>query len=310
MKKKKEEGTSKGAEEMEKRMLIQNLTYAARERRGGSGTVPPSVLEVVPEVLQQDSKGKGKAIAKALTVQPTKTSRKRSREQVADDVDEADKARREAELKEQARATAASMVTLCGNDPDEAGKQMNKALHQDVHVWPQAFVKAQKVTNKQLKQARDNLELARGTTMSLETEINVLKREKLNIRVESARELKVERADYQAQYDEECETTTRLKNLIDSLGINPETFEPFPSTEERTVEDVTQLVGVEVDLAAKVAGRRVVDSVAEVHGVGGGSGKSGTVIDGTADASGVNPTIKGTGGVVVGEYGDNMANPL
>ncbi|KAF6158099.1 hypothetical protein GIB67_014893 [Kingdonia uniflora] len=130
-KKRREEGTSRGAKEMEKIRLIRKTNYVPRGGQGGSGTVSPSVVKVVPKVPRCADKGKGKVVPEPPKVpQPKITSCKRPRELGTDDADGSDEVRREAKLEEHARATAASMTTLYGNDPDEDAKQMSEALHQ------------------------------------------------------------------------------------------------------------------------------------------------------------------------------------
>ncbi|KAF6153159.1 hypothetical protein GIB67_031113 [Kingdonia uniflora] len=228
--KRREEGASKRAEEMKKGRLIRKSSYVRREWRGGPGAVQQSVPEAIPEVSKQASKGKGKAVAEALAVHVTQD-----------------------ELEEQARATAASMVTLCGNDPDEAGKQMNKALYQ-IRAECAREIEASVANNNQI---RNFLELKLAEKEVLEEQ----------------------RVAFEAQYDEECYTTTFLKNFLDSLGYNLRTFQRFPSTKESAVEDAVQSVGIEVDLAS-----------------GGGA-----VVVGSADAVGLNPIVEGTGGVAVEE---------
>ncbi|KAF6167801.1 hypothetical protein GIB67_027579, partial [Kingdonia uniflora] len=187
----------------------------------------------------------------------------------------------EAQLEEHARATAASMATLYGTDPDKAGRQMKKTMHQAV----------------------DNLELARGTEASQVSEIKILKREQGTIREECERRLDAQRYNHtqilqaklaekdkvmkeqretiQGQFDEECETTIRLKTFIEALG----------RCSDR---------GVRSRCSSVVLGGGVEEAAA------------GTVTDKVADATVSNPSTEGTGGVGTEEPvgGDGVATPI
>ncbi|KAF6145196.1 hypothetical protein GIB67_041391 [Kingdonia uniflora] len=100
-KKRGDEGSLRRVKEMEKVRLTRKVNYVRRRQQ----TAP--VPEVVHEVSKQASK---------------------HRELGDDDAEDVDEAPTEAELEEHARVTAASMVILCANNPDEALRCWSRSL--------------------------------------------------------------------------------------------------------------------------------------------------------------------------------------
>ncbi|KAF6158239.1 hypothetical protein GIB67_015033 [Kingdonia uniflora] len=110
-------------------------------------------------------KGKGKVFPKSPKVQQLKVTQcKRQRELGEDDAEDVDEELTEAELEEHARAMAASMAILCGTDPDEAGRWINKTMHRQSDAWAQAFIKAQKMSVQ--SRGYSTSEIAHGATIA------------------------------------------------------------------------------------------------------------------------------------------------
>ncbi|KAF6134911.1 hypothetical protein GIB67_002312 [Kingdonia uniflora] len=197
----------------------------------------------------------------------------------------------EAELEEHARATANSMATLCGTDHEEAGRRMNKTIHQQSDACAQAFIKAQKVITRHLKEAVDNLELARGIEASLVLQAKLAEKDKA---------MKELRETFQGKFDEECEITVRLKSFIDALGYDPETLQRFSLTNDHIVEDAVRTEWLKVDVVCAAIGGGVEEAVVR------------TVTDEVVDAAVSNPSTEGTRGVGVEESvgGDGVATPI
>ncbi|KAF6134189.1 hypothetical protein GIB67_013586 [Kingdonia uniflora] len=63
-----------------------------------------------------------------------------------DDVDDVDEELIKAKLEEHARAMAALMETLCGTNPDEADRRMNKTMHQAKLDEKDKIIKEQRET--------------------------------------------------------------------------------------------------------------------------------------------------------------------
>ncbi|KAF6134537.1 hypothetical protein GIB67_028558, partial [Kingdonia uniflora] len=133
-------------------------------------------------------------------------------------------------------------VELCEDDPDEASKEMKRSMFQ-MNTWTKSYNKAIKSAKGRLRQAIESLDHARGIEASLVSEERVWVA-KLAAKEREKVELKV---SYQAQFDNECKVTVKLKEFVEK-GYNPDTLEPFPVSPELVVEDDLQIQEGDADV--------------------------------------------------------------
>ncbi|KAF6158089.1 hypothetical protein GIB67_014883 [Kingdonia uniflora] len=258
--------------------------------------------------LSKAEKGKGKVFPESpWAQQPKVTHRKRRRALGKDDAKDVDKELTVSEWEEQARDKDASMAELCSTDQDKALIRMKKSMYQ-IDSWVQALNKAQKVVIRQLKQAADKLALARGTDASLLSEIGILKQDLGTIRDECERRLEAQRythtqvlevkvaekdwvivkqkETFQGQFDKECVTNVRLKEFIEDLGYDPETFQCLPMNLRYgpVADDVVRTEWAEVNVVGVGTGVEDGAETLMVHKVA-----ATTIPEGVMGADGSNP---------------------
>ncbi|KAF6151290.1 hypothetical protein GIB67_020612 [Kingdonia uniflora] len=151
------------------------ITSKPSKKRGGKGVL--KFVEGIEEenLARKAERGKGKVVPNSPRVLQTKVTQcRRCRALGDDDAEDVGKDMTEAEREEQALAMAASMVELCGDDPDESSRQMKWSMYQG-DAWAQSFNMAVKVLMRKIQEAVDSLELARGTEASVVSENKTLK---------------------------------------------------------------------------------------------------------------------------------------
>ncbi|KAF6152371.1 hypothetical protein GIB67_006607 [Kingdonia uniflora] len=200
-----DEGSAKVVEEMVSDQLARNVDYTLRGQRGR--TVAGAASRQVPRPV-----GKGKGVPPPPGGQVSKAGEYKRRRLLVDEDDDDDD--EELSKWERVHATAESMTTLYGTDPDATVVEMSKSCKDianscnQLDNWSKAFLKAQKVTSVALQKVRDELVMKEGMLQSLESRLGAVEQknnvlEADNIRIQTK---KVEqKAGYQAQYDREWE---------------------------------------------------------------------------------------------------------
>ncbi|KAF6143457.1 hypothetical protein GIB67_029626 [Kingdonia uniflora] len=110
--------------------------------------------------------------------------------------------------------------------------------------------------------------------------------------VEKDRVIVKQKETLQGQFHKECEANVKLKEFIEDLGYDPETFQRLPMNPrcDPVAENVVRTEGAEVDIAGMGARvgegveTPVVDRVVVV-----------IVTEGVVGADGSNPSTEGTG---------------
>ncbi|KAF6156138.1 hypothetical protein GIB67_024108 [Kingdonia uniflora] len=187
-----------------------DLINAIFRRLGASPTVAKraSTQKEVPRVSQKEKGiiGEGSS-SKALGSSALK--------RMCDQMDVAQTARKAAlfAAEKDDVAMAESLVHLCVSGPDEVGS------------WGMCFKRAEKIFSRRVKEASKYEDVPKETILSLNTRV-----------------LELEQEILQADFKRECLVTMPLKQFIDELGYDPETFEQFAPDPfvSNGVEDTSQ----------------------------------------------------------------------
>ncbi|KAF6176846.1 hypothetical protein GIB67_026533 [Kingdonia uniflora] len=309
-KKKRNEGVSKGQNEIRGEELSRNYQFVPRSRRGSKQAAP--VPEVTGDasklrprpVATQTEKGKGRVAPESSKVQKSKVGQRKMRKAV--------------------------MVELGEDDPEEASKEIKKHMFQ-TNVWVQTCNKAMKSVKTKLQQAKENLNYSRGKEASLVFKVRKLNQdlgmladsydERLELqrsRLEREwppklaareREKAKQKVNFQRQYDGKSKVNVRLKNIIDDKGYDPETLQPYPVCPELDEGDELWMKEGEVNIVEDAV--RSTGGTADISLIGAPISRTvdGLAVEGSNEAVGGSAEEEGVTATVASEYQSGRGSP-